>query len=1028
MPASTFTTTYTFLTRKKNVLVFILYIIIFFILLLPTINGVGQYWDWSFPYFKEQVPNYFLNFSASWVPQNFGMPMGYSSDFFFRFTVYILSFLKLNPETLLFLINLSIFTIGSFGVYLICKRKNSFMLSVLIGIVSFINTTIFYKFIAGHTNYLVSYVVFIYFVYYLLFSYKNTIRSSIIVGLIFAFVGVQLQFFVITGIFFLVYFFLNKEKFQLRNLVIIGSIPILVNSLWLSNYFFSINSISHTINVGILGGFKSISEAGYFNIFSLSFAEATLITRFFSKIQLLYLSLISLIFFIYLLSTGKKNKDILTMLIFLLALIYLATGNLRSLPIATISNLMASLFREVGHFAPLIFLSILLVICFTAGKKSILNFIFCTYLVFFCFVVGVTYQKSYSLVNYGSMRQKLEPFVHIDKSDQSTYRILSYPFWGQYGIKDVEQRKTEDGFLLSNAGWDSFGLFSGKENVSIPAIPKGSLQYDLLQNYNINKLKVYNVKYVYDLSSIYESFMNKYISSSMYGNDLNVIKNDPDFLFKLMTHNPGVFDKISDHVLRVRDVTPRVFSIDSIFFTPADNVSYATEHFTTSVFGKDFYFTSDTSALSDIGATPFNYLFSPFKDASKVAFKNHQLVYQDPFLDKVSRIVNMLYTNHVDQAVLLNINNVPLAAPINEKDSNETKNSAIENLPIDVYTPLPITLQKDANVFSYDEPRENQKNVIQNPSFEDGLWHDKVLDCFNYDSNSQIGIRINNRASTDGKNSLQLEAAKHVACTLTTVPLKSNSQYLLSFDYQSEIVGSYMGFAIYKEGTYVSLGDSKTQVFDTDWHSYSQIVKVPADVTQAEFYLYSYFSDKITNNIIRYDNFKLIPIPNIIHDTFLYGGSDIELRKPQSVIFEIINPARKNIDVIGATLPFFLAMSDSYHPAWFLEPRNEKNTGFLNSRFPLSSPDKLDPKYHYSLNNALNMWYIEPEKFCQEFSVSCQKNSDGSYTIHLVADFWPQRWFNLGLVISGLTVSSSVLIIFFRRKKDLLEIISTEAI
>ncbi len=998
------------LFKDKDFLVFLLYIGLFFVLLFSTRNGVGQYWDWSFPFFKDQVPNFFLHSSSSWIPQNFGMPMMYSSDIFFRFLIYLLSFLKFHPETLLFIVNILIFSVGSFGVYLISKRKTSFTLAIILGIASFVNPAIFYKFIAGHINYLVSYVIFIYIVYYLFFYYKNTIRDSIILGLLFAFVGVQLQFFVITSIFFLIYVSLNREKFSFRNLLLVGSMVVLINSFWLFNYLFSINSISETIHSGISKGFASISEASYLNIFSLSFAKATFITAYFTKFQLFLSSLFFMFPLIYLFIYKKRNKDLINILLFLIILIYLATGDSRSIPITTISNVMGSLFREVGHFAPIIFLMALLSICFTISKKYILNFIFGVYLVFFCLMIGIIYTKSYSLVNFESIREKFEPFHEVNKSDTSTYRILNYPFWGQYGIKDITQRTTSDGLLLNNTGWDSFSLFSGKENVSNPSTPEGSLQYDLLKTYDITNFKKYNIKYIYDFSSTYESFMDKYISSSMYDNDISIIKNDSNFLSKLIAENPGALEKVNDKILRVKDVVPRIFAIDSLFFISADNVSKETEQFATNIIGDNFYYTSDVSALSDIDSSPFNYIFSLFNNPADLTLRNNRIIYQNSFLDKASKALDTLYFGYLDPKASISINEVPIALSV---EKNKTAVSAQNN----TFNSLPVKLKEGQNTFSYSTLKEDNLNVIENPSFEDRPWRDEVFDCFNHDAYPEIDMSINKTKSTDGKHSLQLEATKHVACTWTTILLESDSKYLFSFDYQTDNIGSYMGFMLFKEGTYISLADSKTQIFDTDWHAHSQVVKVPVDVSQAKLYLYSYFSDQKTNNIIRYDNFKLTKIPNISENMFLYGKSDIKLEKPKLITFETVNPAHKNIDISGATLPFFLVMSDSYHPGWLIKPRNSKNTNFSNANPSLYFLDKLNSQYHFSLNDSLNVWYFEPEQFCKEFSTACRKNNDNSYDIELIAQFWPQRWFNVGVGISGFILFLSIGYLFKKRKK-----------
>jgi hypothetical protein len=114
----------------------------------------------------------------------------------------------------------------------------------------------------------------------------------------------------------------------------------------------------------------------------------------------------------------------------------------------------------------------------------------------------------------------------------------------------------------------------------------------------------------------------------------------------------------------------------------------------------------------------------------------------------------------------------------------------------------------------------------------------------------------------------------------------------------------------------------------------------------------------------------------------------------------LINPTKKLVHIKGATTAFFLAMSESYHPQWQAQMNNKKIHGFLKKWWPFAKPDRVGDEYHYKLNGFLNAWYVDPAVLCQNNS-ACIKNSDGSYDMEMVIEFWPQRWFYLGLIISG---------------------------
>ena len=71
----------------------------------------------------------------------------------------------------------------------------------------------------------------------------------------------------------------------------------------------------------------------------------------------------------------------------------------------------------------------------------------------------------------------------------------------------------------------------------------------------------------------------------------------------------------------------------------------------------------------------------------------------------------------------------------------------------------------------------------------------------------------------------------------------------------------------------------------------------------------------------------------------------------------------------------------------------------------------LDEKNHLKVNGFANSWIIDPNDLCSQkknpkTSNLCLKNSDGSYEIELVIEYWPQR-----LVYGGTAVSILTLII-----------------
>ena len=64
---------------------------------------------------------------------------------------------------------------------------------------------------------------------------------------------------------------------------------------------------------------------------------------------------------------------------------------------------------------------------------------------------------------------------------------------------------------------------------------------------------------------------------------------------------------------------------------------------------------------------------------------------------------------------------------------------------------------------------------------------------------------------------------------------------------------------------------------------------------------------------------------------------------------------------------------------------------------------------HYRVNEYFNAWYIDPSQFCGTNPQTCKIEADGSYTMRLTIEFWPQRWFVIFLAISFVTLLVCVL-------------------
>ena len=323
-----------------------------------------------------------------------------------------------------------------------------------------------------------------------------------------------------------------------------------------------------------------------------------------------------------------------------------------------------------------------------------------------------------------------------------------------------------------------------------------------------------------------------------------------------------------------------------------------------------------------------------------------------------------------------------------------------------------VLLKNNLNVFEYRDSKFSLNNIIENASFENGLWTSNVGDCNNYDNHPILAMVLNKDDKTDGNQSLQLEATRHIACTSVNIHVIADKTYQLSFDYQSpnsDHASYYLG---YNDIGKTFLNEN-IPIKNTLWNTFSKKIKIPKSANIITLNVYAESTDGSTNIINRYDNFKLIEVPDLTNAYYLVSDPGVELKDPSSVTFELINPTKKLVNIKGATTPFFLGMSESYHQKWQLQFNNSKVNGSFNSWIPFVSPDRISDEYHYKLDDFLNAWYVDTGKYCDNNENLCKKNTDGSYDMEMVIEFFPQRWFYLGLLISGTTLSGCILYLVY---------------
>jgi hypothetical protein len=867
------------------VLVLGTYVLIFLALFWGIRAGVGQYWDWSFPYFRDQIHNLFANQDSSWTQAKGGSPLGYSSDYFFRF--FISLFVFLQPETLHYLLLVGLFAVTALGMYLLVRPHTSRGLAFLLGLVACINPAIFYKYTAGHFDYFLSFPLFIYMIHYLLRRFHRNLRSAVVVGLFMAFIGAQIQFFVIAGAFLVLFLLWNREKASWKYVPIIFGLPAFINLIWLMNFMSGAASTAQIGATAAKVSFKALSASSFLNIFTFNFSQATLLNKFFAFYELLWNGAL-FIFLFWLLANGRRKErfDVL-LLIFLAIMIFMATGMYQMIAIYPLTILYPML-REVGHFAPIIVLIALLIIARLAQQR-VWRWALLVILIGSLFIVAAKFEYYSQGYNFAAVRQQFASFKKIADNDTGSYRVLAYPFFSQYALNNVPQDPAGQ-LPLRNTGHDSFSGFAKQsfiDNAVAPYQFRDSPQYELLQTYNIDVLRPWGVKYIFDFSGIYTSDYNLYVPASIYNNDLSLIKNDPHFFDKLLAHNPGRLRKINAHVLEVTDYAPRVSAVTKMFSVSASNQTQEADIFTRSQLGQAFDFTPDDPSLTQY-TTHLTQLFgSPDNLTPDKANSSFNQTVQIPTGTQATLYASqsyqlLSYTATATKLIVYTHTTPPLWI-------NGTALGGMNAVPPQVLTQvtlqrgIPYYLSVNGRIIAISPGSSGNlgtftvgdtvqilsggaNNIVNNPSFEQDLWEQHVRDCNAYNDAANMGMSRSTSTASDGHASLELSATRHDACTATGVTLDKNAQYLLSFDYQSDNAPTASYFLAFADQT-IPLSKGSHAITGRNWHTATELINTGDQSGYAQLFLYALEGDGQHATINHYDNVRLVRLMQVTSAT-----------------------------------------------------------------------------------------------------------------------------------------------------------------
>jgi hypothetical protein len=309
------------------------------------------------------------------------------------------------------------------------------------------------------------------------------------------------------------------------------------------------------------------------------------------------------------------------------------------------------------------------------------------------------------------------------------------------------------------------------------------------------------------------------------------------------------------------------------------------------------------------------------------------------------------------------------------------------------------------------DPAFDGKNLIRNSSLEQGLWRSKVSDCYAFDKQPDIAMKLSKEHS-DGRQALQLEAKRHIACSGPDKrAVKPKEHYAISFDYQSLGKKRFAGYHVIFDDPKHTFIQERLPEHGDGWHDFSREVEVPEGATHLKIMLYAYpeGGDSPAATMTRYDNLRLFKVPALQDRFYLVSGNEQKLQRPSQLTYTIVDPTKKAVTVKGAGHPFFLATSETYSPLWRLGI--DKGSAF-------SAMKPLPGAKQVRLNGTMNAWYVDPAGACKQAEAGCVKQADGTYDLTLAMTFTPQRSFYVGAVISGLTFIACVIYFIYSHQRD----------
>jgi len=453
------------------------------------------------------------------------------------------------------------------------------------------------------------------------------------------------------------------------------------------------------------------------------------------------------------------------------------------------------------------------------------------------------------------------------------------------------------------------------------------------------------------------------------------------------TYANNMFQLYANHRPR-----PYIYASRTLFAAPADQLEQK-HAFTTNTLQETFDFVDNSTVAKTPLSSPVTNLIDPYQDLSIGNIEN-QTITGSAKLSSSDR--TLLYVRGTNQPLYYTYNKDAQQVSLNtspQADQQAVPPDATSQ-PIPLETPNPADLR-----MNYTDSAYTYKNILPNPSLEEGAWQTKVGDCYAVDNQADIGMGLNKAVKSDGSQSLQLWSKSHIACSgPSPLPVKLG-HYLIGFDYQSDD-GRQAGYSLMLNKPNTTVLSSRLRGEPHKWQSFTDTFTVPKKTTAARLLVQAYpDTPGVMAGTAHYDNFRLLAIPDVQNRFYVVQKPAADMQKPYSVDYRVINPTKSTVHIQSATTPFYLVTKESYSAKWRLALAGKRGSTWM----PFGQVTAVAENNHLKVNGSMNAWYVDPVELCQKGKSGCTKNADGSYNLEMMTEFTPQRWFYFGLAVSGLT-------------------------